>query len=127
MARSRGRGRGDPQKIAAASLGAIAGRHIVGNGDQAATADALQAALLSDDPSGPELDAALAEMRATSTDPQAYVMAAAVATEVRDPTEVLVLRLFELAGVDLDEARAWRQAHPGGGWRTPQAKAFGEH
>ncbi len=126
MARSRGRGRGDPQKIAAASLGAIANRHVVGSGDQASTCDALQVALLSDDPFGPEVDAALAEMRARSSDPQAWVMAAAVATEVRDPTEVLVLRLFELAGVDLDEARAWRAAHPGGGWRTPQAKAHGE-
>ena len=72
------------------------------------------------------MDAALAEMRQRSTDPQAYVMAAAVFTEVRDPTEVLVLRLFELAGVNLDEARAWRAAHPGGGWSTPQAPAYGE-
>ncbi len=126
MARSRGRGRGNPIRIAAASLGAVANRHVVGNGDQEATCDALQAALESDNPSGPEVDAALAEMRARSTDPQAWLTAAAVFSEVRDPTEVLVLRLFELGGVDLDEARKWRAAHPGGGWRTPQAKAYGE-
>jgi hypothetical protein len=126
VVRGRGRGRGDTQRIAAASLGAIAERHVVGHGDQVDTAEALQQALMSDSPAGPEVDAAIAEMRARSADPQVYVMAAAVYTEVRDPTEVLILRLFELAGLNLDEARAWRAAHPGGGWSTPQAPAYGE-
>ncbi len=119
-------GRANRQRIASAALQGIAARHVDGNGDQRDTADALQAALESDAPSGPELDAALAEMRAKTKDPQAWLMAAAVFSEVRDPTEVLVLRLFELGGVDLGEARQWRAEHPGGGWRTPQAKAFGE-
>lgn len=108
--------RGD--RLASAALQAIAVRHVVGNGDRVATCGALCAALDSGAQSGPELDAALAELRPKVT-PQGLVMAAAVFVD--DPMRVRELRLLVLLGVDLDEARRWREAHPGRGWSTPQA------
>lgn len=108
--------RGD--RLASAALQAVAVRHVVGNGDQAATCDALCAALDSDVPSGPEVDAALAELGPRVT-PQVLVMAAAVFLD--DPMRRRELRLLVLLGADVDAARRWREAHPGGGWTTPQA------
>ena len=118
---ARRRSRGDPIRIAAAGLQGIAQRHVLGFTSYRDTASALQDALASDEPSGPELDAALAELRQSSTDPQALIQAASHYVDIADPSDVLVLRLFELAGADIATARAWRQTHPPGGFNPPQA------
>ncbi len=114
---------GDLRKDRASAQGlqSITVRHVVGNGDQAATCAALCAALDSDNPTAPEVDAALAELRPRVT-PHGLVMAAAVF--VNDPMRRRELRLLQLLGVDVEEARRWRQDHLARGWSTPQAEPW---
>lgn len=63
------------------------------------------------------------ELRAVSTDRQVLAQAAARYTgdDPSMPYAPWVLRLLELAGADLEAARAWREAHPPRGFTPPQA------
>lgn len=75
---------------------------------------------------GEFLDRARAILHAISDDPQILCEASAMfTTPPSTPVRLYSLRLLVLLGADEAEARRI-QAARGRGWRTPQAKAYGE-
>lgn len=111
------------------SLQSIAARWVAGDGDQAGTADDIRRLLDGgDDGRTWPLSEALAELWAVGAAPEVATRAAAVFTDddELEPNNRWKLALLVLAGADEQQARAWRAGHPEAGWRTPQAKAWGE-
>lgn len=117
------------EQLQSQRLQSIATRWVVGDGDQADTADDVRRLLdAGDDGTARPLADALAELRSVGAGPDVATKAAARFTDVDElePNNRWKLALLVLAGADEQQARQWRQAHPEAGWRTPQAKAHGE-
>jgi hypothetical protein len=118
MATSNGYGRimelSSADRVVVAQLTGTAARHASGK-------EASNARELREEPGDP-----VADLHAISWDPRLLTVAAAM--YVDSDTWNYAAKAAELlrqAGADLDQARAWKQAHPSRGWRTPQAQPGG--
>ncbi len=109
------------------SLGSIASRWVVGNGDAAPHADEVRRLLeAGDDGSTPPLSYAVDELRAAGATPERATRDAAPFTDVDElePWNPWVLALLVLVGADADEARRMRAEQLGrpvwdpGTWKT---------
>lgn len=107
-----------------AQLSGVATRHVLGNGG--VDGEAVRVALTAHrdgEPLAEVLADAVGELRGVSTDRQLLSQAAGpyTADDETRPFRWYITRLLELAGADLDEARAWRITNPPRGFNPPQA------
>jgi hypothetical protein len=71
---------------------------------------------------GPLTDEAVAALLEVTARPDLITESAAMFVDNPRPSAPWATRLLDLAGADLDAARAWKVAHPPNGFFPPQAE-----